>query len=185
MADMGGADWTFRAVSPESWPDMAALFEGKGGPRPCWCMLWRRDLDGKSAPEAGPARRAAMERLALAGRQVGILGYDGQTPVAWASIAPRDHFGAGLAPDPGAAGLWALTCFYIRADHRRQSGFGALLAAAEGVARQNGASGIEAYPVDPDSPSYRFAGFVPAFEQAGYAEVGRVGQRRHVLRKAL
>jgi GNAT superfamily N-acetyltransferase len=182
---MGGADWTFRAVSPETWPDMASLFEGKGGPRPCWCMLWRRDLDGKSAPEAGAERRDAMERLALNRRQVGLLGYDGPTPVAWVSIAPRSHFGAGLAPDLGDLGLWSLTCFFIRADHRRQSGFAALLQAAEDLARQKGARMIEAYPVDPDSPSYRFSGFVPSFEKAGYARVGRVGQRRHVLRKAL
>mgnify|MGYP006205431841 CR=1 FL=1 len=59
----------------------------------------------------------------------------------------------------------------------------ALLAAAETHARQSGASGIEAYPVDPDSPSYRFSGFVPAFEKAGFVAVARAGTRRHVLRK--
>ena len=99
------------------------------------------------------------------------------------SIAPRGLFDQSLSPLPDAPGLWSLTCFYIRADHRRQSGFAALLAAAENHARQSGASGIEAYPVDPESPSYRFSGFVPSFEKAGYAEVGRVGQRRHILRK--
>ena len=41
---------------------------------------------------------------------------------------------------------------------------------------------IEAYPVDADSPSYRFMGFVPVFAEAGIAEVGREGKRRHVMR---
>ena len=44
---------------------------------------------------------------------------------------------------------------------------------------------LEGYPVDPDSPSYRFGGYVPAFEQAGYALVGRKGERRHIVRKIL
>ena len=164
---------------------MAALFDGRGGPKPCWCMLWRQGPDGKRAPDKAPERRAAMQGLVEKGRAVGLLGYDGATPVAWVSIAPRALFDASLSPQPDQPGLWSLTCFFIRADHRRQSGFAALLAAAESHARAAGATAIEAYPVDPDSPSYRFAGFVPSFEKAGYVAVGRVGQRRHILRKAL
>ncbi len=183
MAD--APDWTFRPVTPALWPDMQALFAGRGGPKTCWCMLWRQDLDGKRAPEPAADRRTALGRLALAGRQVGLLGFDGAEPVAWCSVAPRNHFDASLSPAPDQPGLWSLTCFFIRTDHRRQSGFAALLNAAEATARQNGATAIEAYPVDPDSPSYRFAGFVPSFEQVGYVAVGRVGQRRHILRKDL
>lgn len=41
---------------------------------------------------------------------------------------------------------------------------------------------IEFHPVDPDSPSYRFVGFVRFFEAAGFREVGRAGSRRHVMR---
>lgn len=35
--------------------------------------------------------------------------------------------------------------------------------------------------MEPDSPSYRFMGFVPVFEKAGFREVGRAGTRRHVM----
>jgi GNAT superfamily N-acetyltransferase len=164
---------------------MAALFEGRGGPKECWCMMWRKTAAGQSAPRAAMDRRAAMAELALTGRQIGILGYDQGTPVAWCSIAPRTAFGNALSTTPSDPGLWSLTCFFIRADHRKQAGFTALLSAAEAFARQNGATAIEAYPVDPDSPSYRFCGFVPKFERAGYAEVGTVGTRRHVLRRSL
>jgi len=55
-------------------------------------------------------------------------------------------------------------------------------AAAVEHARSRGACVVEAYPVDADSPSYRFMGFVPTFEQAGFDEVGRIGTRRHVFR---
>ena len=48
-----------------------------------------------------------------------------------------------------------------------------------------GARTLEAYPVAPDSPSYRFLGVVPLFREAGFAGAGRAGARRHVMRQAL
>jgi hypothetical protein len=177
--------WVFRAVTPDNWADIAALFEGRGGPKQCWCMVWRSDVDGKSAPKDALDRRLALHGLVSAGRPIGLLGYDGAEPVAWCSLAPRGLFGKSLSittPDPG---LWSLTCFFIRADHRRQSGFSALLAAAQTHAAQNGATAIEAYPVDPGSPSYRMSGFLPSFEAAGFTRIAAVGSRRHVVRKLL
>lgn len=182
---MPGADWQFRAVTAENWPDMAALFAGRGGPKDCWCMVWRRDAAGHPAPREIPARRAAIAGLAQAGQQIGLLGYDRGEPVAWCSVAPRPQFGKTLSPTAPDPGLWSLTCFFIRADQRKQAGFAALLAAAEAFAASRGATAIEAYPVAPDSPSYRFCGFLPSFEKAGYRPVGSAGTRRHVVRKAL
>ena len=49
-------------------------------------------------------------------------------------------------------------------------------------AREKGATVVEAYPVDSDSPSYRFMGFVDIFEAMGFREVGTAGIRRHVMR---
>ncbi len=39
-----------------------------------------------------------------------------------------------------------------------------LIGAAVDHARERGAAEVEAYPVDPDSPSYRFMGYVSSFE---------------------
>lgn len=179
------AAWSFRPVIGDTWPDMVALFDGRGGPRNCWCMVWRSGVDGFTAPKAAPDRRTAMEGLVQARRPVGILGYDQGSPVAWCSIAPRALFGKNLSPTQADPGLWSLTCFFIRADHRKQSGLVALLAAAETHAAREGATAVEAYPVDPDSPSYRFSGFLPSFQAAGYTPVGTAGARRHVVRKVL
>lgn len=131
---------------------------------------------------AVPARRAAIADLALSGKTIGLLGYDKDTPVAWCSIAPRAAFGAGPGPS-SAAGLWSLTCFFIRADHRNRSGISAVLGAAEAFVSDRGATEIEAYPVAPDSPSYRFSGFLPSFEKAGYRKTGQIGLRRNIVRK--
>ena len=60
-----------------------------------------------------------------------------------------------------------------------------LIAAAADHARQEGATIIEAYPVDDDAPSYHFMGFVSTFEKAGFTEVARAGIRRHAMRLPL
>jgi len=57
--------------------------------------------------------------------------------------------------------------------------------AVHGHANIIGATVVEAYPVDPGSPSYRFMGFVDAFAEAGFQEVGTAGLRRHVMRLGL
>lgn len=57
-----------------------------------------------------------------------------------------------------------------------------MIGAAIAYAKRKGATVVEAYPVDPDSPSYLHMGFVPAFAKAGFTKVGTAGTRRHVMR---
>jgi hypothetical protein len=45
-----------------------------------------------------------------------------------------------------------------------------------------GAKYLEAYPVKPDSPSYRFMGFIQTFEKAAFSFVKKAGTRRHVMK---
>ena len=78
--------------------------------------------------------------------------------------------------------VWSLACFFLKRSVRGQGLGRQTLEAAVAHARAEGARVVEAYPVAPDSPSYRFMGFVPAFEKAGFREVGRAGSRRHVMR---
>jgi hypothetical protein len=59
------------------------------------------------------------------------------------------------------------------------------LNAAIALARRKGGKVLEAYPVDSDSPSYRFMGFVSLFERAGFKAIARAGTRRHVMRLSL
>jgi len=60
-----------------------------------------------------------------------------------------------------------------------------LITTAANHARKAGATVLEAYPVDEEAPSYRFMGFVPAFERLGFVEVGLAGARRHIMRLTL
>jgi GNAT superfamily N-acetyltransferase len=75
---------------------------------------------------------------------------------------------------------------FIRRDFRGQGITRQLIKAAVDQARAHGAKIVEAYPVDPDSPSYRFMGFVPTFEKAGFKPTGqREGKRRHLMQLEL
>lgn len=175
----------FREVTRERLDDFVALFESRGAPKACWCMVWPA-APAEIRKAKGPARKAAMTARIKKGVRVGILGYLDDEPVAWCSIAPRDTYrdlgGEDARPDEQ---VWSIVCFFIKREHRGQGLFNRLLLAAIRHARSAGATRIEAYPVDPDSPSYRFMGFVPSFEEAGFVEIGRAGGRRHVMRLTL
>ncbi len=57
-----------------------------------------------------------------------------------------------------------------------------LLRAAIKTARDFGATAVEAYPADQDSPSYGFMGRVEFFKSENFEILGRVGSRRRVAR---
>jgi GNAT superfamily N-acetyltransferase len=174
---------TFRPVTRSRWGDFEALFESRGAPSYCWCMAWR-DMDVDRTKADNAARKRNMKSRVTRNTPVGLLGYDGIEPVAWVSIAPKETLSKGLGGPAPARGerVWSLVCMFVRRS-RRGEGLGhALIAAAVAYARKRGATVVEAYPVDPTSPSYRFMGFVPAYEKAGFSEVGTAGTRRHVMR---
>lgn len=174
---------SFRPVDAASWGDLERLFEARGGPKHCWCMVWRRTTE--ESHDARPASRKQMLRERVdAGVPIGILAYRGDEPVGWCSVGPRDTM-RGTMGAPAAREderIWSIVCFFVPRPLRGGGLMRRLLHAAVQHARKRGATVVEAYPVDEDSPSYRFMGFVPVFRDAGFEEVGRAGARRHVMR---
>jgi GNAT superfamily N-acetyltransferase len=175
---------TFREVDRTRWRDLAKLFEAPGGPKYCWCMAWRQ-LRTRERRAGSQVRRAALQRRVRAGVSVGLLAYAGERPVAWCSVAPRATFRPLGGLEDSDDGVWSIVCFFVPRRLRGRGFMRLLLEAAIDTARRRGARILEAYPVDPASPSYRFMGFVPVFRAAGFREVGRAGSRRHVMRLAL
>lgn len=187
---MGAPRLTFEEADQARWDDLAELFEGRGGPKNCWCMAWRKkpaearqgDTESRKA-----ALKGALRAQVTGGTPIGILAYHDGAPIAWCSIAPRSTYRRlggpdDFADDPDA--VWSLVCFFIKREFRGQDMTSRLLDAAILHARNRGARVVEAYPVDPDSPSYRFMGIVGVFERAGFEKFGTAGSRRHVMRLA-
>lgn len=95
-----------RPVTSANWSDLERLFEGRGGPKYCWCMAWRPMDNRTSAPPE--ARKAALRDRVARGTPIGLIGYLADEPVAWCSVAPRESF-LRLRPDqddaePGVGG---------------------------------------------------------------------------------
>lgn len=185
---------TVLPLTPERWPDVETIFDARGcsQARSCWCMYYRRS--GAQAPlppgttRAG-ANRAALRALVDAGGTPGLIGYRGEVPVGWVSIAPRDEF-AKLRRSPvlrpvDDQAVWSVICFVVPPAHRGQGVARALLDAAVAWARSRGATLIEAYPVDrPDRSDADAMWFGPKsmYDRAGFTEVARRKPQRPIVR---
>ncbi|HEX6012717.1 MAG TPA: GNAT family N-acetyltransferase [Geminicoccaceae bacterium] len=176
---MGGL--VFRPVTKRTKNDFVPLFDRPGWQKQCWCMVWRATSEEGSGASGAVRRRQMLGRIDD-GTPIGLLGYDDGEPVAWVSIAPKDTYRRLGGPEPAdGEKVWSLACMFVRRDYRGKGLAHELIAAAVKQAKKRGATMVEAYPVDPESPSYGYMGFVPAFQRAGFVEIGMAGSRRHVM----
>lgn len=162
---------TFKPVTAKTVGDFDALFGAKGGPNWCWCMAFRA-TSAELKEARGPARKQQILGRIADGVPVGLLAYRDGAPVGWVSVAPKATF-RGLGGESEGDDIWSLTCMFVPRTLRKTGLSAELIAAAAAHASKQGAKVLEAYPVAPDSPSYRHMGFVPAFERAGFVETGR------------
>lgn len=169
---------------------MVELFERRGvrgGRRNapaygCWCMYWR----DRTLAHGEPKKRA-MAKLVRDGREPGLLAYDDEgVPVGWVAIAPREEYTAILRSPQyrpreagGGAHVWAIVCFTIDKQVRRQGIATALLDAAVAYAFEHGATSVEAYPHVADPRDYM--GYTGLYRDAGFEHV-RDANKRAVVR---
>ncbi len=173
----------FFPVDKTRWPDFEKLFESRGGPHSCWCMVWRK-ITGEKARSDKSQKKKAIKKQVENHIPIGLIGYFNNEPVAWCSIAPRETY-RNLGGDESRKNVWSLVCFFIKREYRNQKLTSALIKEATEYAGKNGARYIEAYPVAPNSPSYKFMGIKPTFERAGFEFVKKAGIRRNVMIKRI
>ena len=138
-------------------------------------MVWRR-TSAEAKDHDGPSRRRQMMERLDRDTPIGLLAYDQGEPVAWVSVAPRETYrNLGGPPAKEGEAIWSLACFFVRRKLRGQGMTRRLIAAAVDHARGEGATIVEAYPVDEAAPSYRFMGFVGVFAAAGFSDEGMAG----------
>jgi ribosomal protein S18 acetylase RimI-like enzyme len=140
-------------------------------------MYWRdRSL------EHGEPKKRAMAKLVRAGREPGLLAYEGDEPVGWVSLAPREGFPPLLhspqykpREEGGGDAVWSLVCFTVDRYAQRKGVARELLAAAIEHAFAHGASSLEAYPHKTERANYM--GHVELFERAGFVPVRETSKR--------
>ncbi|KPL15844.1 hypothetical protein AMJ74_00580 [candidate division WOR_3 bacterium SM1_77] len=179
----------FKPVTKAVWSDLEELFGKHGAYGGCWCMWWRIKRSDFNK-QTGEGNRQALKNIVGSGTIPGILAYLKGKPIGWCSVAPRKQFPV-LDRSPilkrvDAEPVWSIVCFFVAKSFRHRGLSGLLLKGAIEYAKQNGATIIEAYPVDKKSSKNTsldaFTGFVQNFLRMGFKEVMRRSDTRPILR---
>ncbi len=156
-------------------------------------MTWRVPKGGKLWEECkGEKNRHDFQKLVLTGKVFGCLAFAGDLPVGWCCVGPRADFlrltTIKALQTNWTPTTWSVTCFFIRSAWRRKGVATKLLAEAVKVAKANGASALEAYPVKPYTANipaaFAWTGIPVLFEKANFTEITPSGNSRPVYRKA-
>ncbi len=180
----------FHPLTPAHWPDIESLFGAHGAYGGCWCMWWRESR-AEFDRNHGDGNRRAFKAIVDAGVPTGILAYDGATPAAWCSIAPRETYPSlersRVLARVDDRPVWSLVCFYMAKAYRGRGLTAQVIQAAVDHAQANGARIVEAYPSEPKegarlAPVSSYMGLAPAFRRLGFVEAARRSERHPVMR---
>lgn len=182
---------TFEPVTADRWKDFESLFGKRGACAGCWCMFWRQTGREYEQNKGAPNKRA-IKKIILSGEVPGLLAYDGNEPVAWCSVGPRERYprlerSRSLKPVDNKP-VWSIVCLYVRKSHRSLGVSVQMLTAAAKYAGLQGGTIVEGYPYEPKTKwadAFVYTGTVSAFRQAGFRKVARPSATRLIMRKRI
>lgn len=180
---------SFEPLTIDRWNDFEKLFGPRGACGGCWCMYWRL-IHSEFERNKGDMNKRAMKRLVKSGEVPGIIAYESGEPVAWCSIAPREHFprlGRSRILKPvDDKPVWSVVCFFISKRARKRGFSLAILNAATSYAAERGAGIVEGYPVEPKKGKtadvFAYTGLASVFIKARFDEVARRSETRPIMR---
>jgi GNAT superfamily N-acetyltransferase len=183
----------------DRWADVATIMGGDGpaGELGCWCQAPRGRVSSRGYGTAAlGSRRDALREQLDEEPPAGLLAYVDGDVAGWIGFAPRPRLPrlerSRTIPKIDDAAVWSIVCFRIRVGFRRRGVATALLAGLVGYAREHGAPGLEAYPIDAAGrrldAGFSFVGLVSMFEKGGFEVVGSTtarsaGRERIVMRR--
>jgi len=184
---------TVQPLTRDRWDDLVELFSRPGGSivRGCWCMYYRKS-GGSGGLGRGKANKRAMKALVDGGTVPGLIAYRDRRPVGWISLGPREDYArlerSRVMKRVDEKPVWSIVCFFVDSKERRQGITRALLRDAIDYARSNGATLLEAYPIDKKArshPDFMWFGAKSLYDHAGFREVARRKETRPVVRRGL
>ena len=179
----------FHPVTKKRWADFETLFGERGACGGCWCMLWR--LTRKEFEnQKGAGNRKAMKAIIEAGKTPGILAFSRNEPVAWCSVAPREHFPAlgrsRILKPVDDSPVWSISCLFVDKRFLRKGLSKQMIKEAVDYVKKKKGSIVEAYPVEPKKDKmpdvFAWTGLASAFVKAGFVECARRSETRPIMR---
>lgn len=160
----------------DRWDDVVALLDGSSE-QGCWCQAWRGQ--DEHARATGETRPETLRRQLQGEVPPGFVAYLDDVPVGWVGIGVRTETprlrSSRTIPAIDDAPVWSIGCFRIRPGYRRRGVARALLDGVVAAARNAGAPGVEAYPIDPAGARVEvgagFVGIASMFDAAGFRRV--------------
>jgi len=182
-----------RPLTPETWPDFAALVEANNGIwGGCWCMGFHPEgLSDRSAADNREAKRAHTR----AGTVHQVLVYAGDECVGWCQYGSPAELPNIKNPGAYAKGLeelpdWRIGCIFTDKRHRGEGVARAAVVGALDAIRAAGGGLVEAYPEQvegraPQRGAYFHTGPETLFEELGFARDRQIAKWRWVMRRRL
>jgi len=177
---------TIETATPDRLGDAEHALSGGGDGRSCQCQWWTlTNAEWEATSRDG--REQLLHDEIDTGPPPALIAYVDGEPAGWVRVGPRTrqprlgrtkNFTSHSAEPWDDDDVWAVSCFVVRREYRRQGLNDRLLAAAVEHARASGARVLEAYPFDPElgrrkSSNELFHGVVSTFANAGFQEVAR------------
>lgn len=164
-------------AAPDRWDDVVTVLGGSAD-KGCWCQA-PRGFDTVAAREAIGGRRDLLRQQLAWDPPPGMLAYLDGVVAGWCGFGVRGCLPrldrSRTIPAIDDRPVWAILCLNIRVGYRRRGVARALVEGVVAYARERGAPGVEAYPVDPEgvrvNTSLGFVGFTPMFERAGFRRI--------------
>jgi len=184
-------------LSPGLWPDFEDLFGKQGACYGCWCTFFRMAPKLRRDHNSQDKKAFIRQRIEV-GPPPGLLAFEGRRAVGWMQIGPRadvpewNNHQRSSAPldraEVADAGVWAISCFFVRSTARGAGVTHALVASGIAFARENGARLLDACPMEMsrDASSVGlFVGSKRVFDKAGFVVVKRKTTNRPLMRLEL
>jgi GNAT superfamily N-acetyltransferase len=180
--------------------DLAAVLGTRGPGSRCFCQRYKLARGESFGGFPAEERAWRLRRQTACGDPAseatsGLVAYLLDEPVGWCAVEPRTAYAGlvrvftvpwkGREEDPTDPTVWAVTCLFVRAGHRRQGISRAMAKAAVQHARERGARAVEAYPIVTTGviAEELHVGTVPTFAAAGMVQVSAPTPRRVVMRR--
>lgn len=167
-----------RHATVDRWDDVVELLPFGTGGGGCWCQPWR-GFDTK-ARSGGRSRPELFRDQMISGPpDPGYVAYLDDLSVGWVGVGVRTETPrlaqSRTIPVVDDAPVWSIACFRVRTGYRRRGIASALLDGVVDAARDAGAPGVEAYPIDPEGGRVdvgaAFVGIASMFDAAGFRRV--------------